>query len=78
MERRGADDWDNRKMEQIAKAYMSLRKEIWAPLAQRTGEKWNVIEQKVTDSTTRSTRYENANMKSPQVHVQRSQEPPSC
>lgn len=47
MERKGADDWDNRKMEQIAKAYMSLRKEIWAPLAQRTGEKWNVVEQKV-------------------------------
>lgn len=47
MERKGADDWDNRKMEQIAKAYMSLRKEIWGPLAQRTGEKWNVVEQKV-------------------------------
>lgn len=47
MERKGADDWDNRKLEIMAKEYMSLRKEIWAPLAQRTGEKWNVVEQKV-------------------------------
>lgn len=49
MERKGADDWDNRKMETIAQEYMKLRKEIWAPLAQRTGEKWNVVEQKVKD-----------------------------
>ncbi len=47
MERKGADDWDTRKMERMAKEYMSLRKEIWGPLAQRTGEKWNVVEQKV-------------------------------
>jgi hypothetical protein len=47
MERRGADDWDTRKMEQIAKEYMAMRKEIWAPLALRTGQKWHVVEQKV-------------------------------
>ena len=47
---RNADDWDARKMQRIAKEYMSLRKEIWAPLAQRTGEKWNVVEQKVRHS----------------------------
>ena len=47
MERKGADDWDTRKMERMAREYMSLRKEIWAPLAQRTGEKWSVVEQKV-------------------------------
>jgi hypothetical protein len=47
MERKGADDWDTRKLEKMAKEYMSLRKEIWAPLALRTGEKWNVVEQKV-------------------------------
>lgn len=46
MERKGADDWDTRKLEKMAKEYMSLRKEIWAPLALRTGEKWNVVEQK--------------------------------
>lgn len=48
MERKGADDWDTRKMEKMAKEYMALRKEIWAPLALRTGEKWNVVEQKVS------------------------------
>jgi len=48
MERKGADDWDSRKMERLAKEYMSLRKEIWMPLAQRTGEKWNVVEQRVS------------------------------
>ncbi|ROT36296.1 hypothetical protein SODALDRAFT_325651 [Sodiomyces alkalinus F11] len=46
MERKGADDWDNRKLELIAKEYMSMRKEIWSGLAARTGEKWNVVEAK--------------------------------
>ncbi|KAG6367829.1 hypothetical protein INS49_002024 [Diaporthe citri] len=46
MERKGADDWDTRKLEKMAKEYMALRKEIWAPLALKTGEKWNVVEQK--------------------------------
>ncbi|KAM4055893.1 MYB-like protein [Hirsutella rhossiliensis] len=46
MERKGADDWDNRKLQQLAKEYMSMRKEIWSGLAARTGEKWNVVEQK--------------------------------
>jgi hypothetical protein len=47
MERKGADDWDTRKLERLSKEYMSMRKEIWTPLAQRCGEKWNVVEQKV-------------------------------
>ncbi|KAF3065793.1 putative myb family transcription factor protein [Daldinia childiae] len=46
MERKGADDWDNRKLERLAKEYMSMRKEIWQPLAARTGEKWLVVEAK--------------------------------
>lgn len=48
MERKGADDWDNRKLERLAKEYMSMRKEIWQPLAARTGEKWIVVEAKVS------------------------------
>jgi hypothetical protein len=47
MERKGADDWDNRKLEQMAKEYMTMRREIWSGLAARTGEKWNVVEAKV-------------------------------
>ncbi|EGR48275.1 uncharacterized protein TRIREDRAFT_4124 [Trichoderma reesei QM6a] len=46
MERRGADDWDARKMQTLAKEYMSMRKEIWSGLAARTGEKWSVVEAK--------------------------------
>ncbi|KAF8851540.1 hypothetical protein BDZ45DRAFT_144106 [Acephala macrosclerotiorum] len=45
MERRSADSWDGRKIENLAKHYMSLRREIWAPLAAQIGEKWNVVEQ---------------------------------
>lgn len=48
MERKGADDWDARKLERIAKEYMGMRKEIWQPLATRVGEKWNVVEAKVS------------------------------
>ena len=47
MERRGQNDFDNRKLERLSKEYMSMRKEIWQPLAQRCGEKWNVVEAQV-------------------------------
>jgi hypothetical protein len=47
LERRGADDWDARKLERLAKEYMNMRREIWQGLAARTGEKWNVVEGKV-------------------------------
>ncbi|OAA36824.1 myb family transcription factor [Metarhizium rileyi] len=46
MERKGADDWDTRKFQHLAKEYMGMRKEIWSGLAARTGEKWNVVESK--------------------------------
>ncbi|KAI1122028.1 hypothetical protein F5Y10DRAFT_83755 [Nemania abortiva] len=46
LERRGTDDWDARKLERLAKDYMSMRKEIWQGLAARTGEKWMVVEAK--------------------------------
>ncbi|KAI0400097.1 hypothetical protein F4802DRAFT_509540 [Xylaria palmicola] len=46
LERRGADDWDARKLERLAKEYMSMRKEMWQGLAARTGEKWIVVEAK--------------------------------
>jgi hypothetical protein len=47
MERRSADDWDGLKLETLAKNYMGMRREIWSGLAAQTGEKWNVVEQKV-------------------------------
>jgi hypothetical protein len=51
MERRGQNDFDNRKLERLCKEYMSMRKEIWQPLASRCGEKWNVVEMQVCFST---------------------------
>jgi hypothetical protein len=47
MEKRSADDWDGLKLEGLAKNYMGMRREIWSSLAEATGEKWNVVEQKV-------------------------------
>lgn len=47
MERRGQNEFDNRKLERLCKEYMTMRKEIWQPLASRCGEKWNVVEMQV-------------------------------
>jgi len=47
MERRNADDLDGIKLENLAKNYMTMRRDIWSGLAAQTGEKWNVVEQKV-------------------------------
>lgn len=51
MERRNTDQWDGYKMQRLAKEYMSMRKEIWEPLAARTGEKWSFVEHKVPPSS---------------------------
>jgi molybdenum cofactor biosynthesis enzyme len=50
MERRSADNWDSLKLAALAKNYMSMRREIWSGLAAQTGEKWNVVKQKVLAS----------------------------
>lgn len=47
MDRRNADDWDNVKLEVLAKEYMAMRRDIWSQLAAKTGEKWGVVEAKV-------------------------------
>lgn len=47
MERRSADDWDGFKLENLAKNYMAMRREIWSGVAAQMGEKWNYVEQKV-------------------------------
>lgn len=44
MERKGVYDYDARKLERIAKEYMGMRKQIWAGLAARVGEKWPAVE----------------------------------
>jgi hypothetical protein len=50
MERRSADDWDGIKLENLAKNYMNMRREIWQGLAAQTGEKWSVVEAKCMSS----------------------------
>lgn len=48
MDRRNAQDWDGVKLETLARAYMEMRQELWQPLANHIGEKWNVVEAKVS------------------------------
>lgn len=47
VERRTIDDWDGQKLECVAKEYMNIRKQMWSMLADRVGEKWQLIESKV-------------------------------
>jgi hypothetical protein len=47
MERRNAEDWDGEKLETLATEYMAVRREMWSVLADRVGEKWQIIEAKV-------------------------------
>jgi hypothetical protein len=48
MERRSAEDWDGGKLEKLAMEYMNMRKDMWTMLAAKVGEKWQVIESKVS------------------------------
>jgi hypothetical protein len=48
MERRSAEDWDGGKLEKLAMEYMNMRKDMWTMLASKVGEKWQVIESKVS------------------------------
>lgn len=47
VERRTHEDWTTTRLDTLAVEYMELRKEIWAPLAVKIGERWNVVEAKV-------------------------------
>lgn len=48
MERRHVEDWDSEKLEALAREYMAMRKDMWEILASRVGEKWQVVEAKVS------------------------------
>ncbi len=51
MARRKAESLENRnKAQRICQEYMTMRKEIWASLAARTGEKWSIVEKLVSIS----------------------------
>lgn len=54
VERRHVEDWDTSKLELLAHEYMACRKEMWEILATRLGERWGVIEAKVSQSMKQS------------------------
>ena len=54
---RSGDEWESQKFEWVAKGYMNLRKQMWSLLADRVGEKWQLVESKVR--ATRSPNDEN-------------------
>ena len=45
--RNNTENWEGVKMETLAKAYNDLREEMWKILADRVGEKWQIVEAKV-------------------------------
>ena len=48
IERRHVEDWDVQKLDLLAQEYMSLRHELWETLASRLGERWTMVEAKVS------------------------------
>ena len=48
IERRHVEDWDAQKLELLAQEYIAVRKEMWEILASRVGERWAVVEAKVS------------------------------
>lgn len=47
IERRHVEEWDHQKLELLAEEYLACRKEMWEVLANRLGERWQVVEAKV-------------------------------
>jgi hypothetical protein len=48
IERRTHEDWTTKRLNSLAVEYLELRKEIWEPLAAKTGERWSVVEAKAS------------------------------
>jgi Myb-like DNA-binding domain len=47
MTKRRSTDWDESRLENLAVNYRQMRGQIWAPLAERLGEKWEHVEKAV-------------------------------
>jgi hypothetical protein len=47
MEIQNAEQWDGVKLSEIAQAYMEVRRDMWRLMAERVGEKWQLVEMKV-------------------------------
>ena len=48
MEKRQSENWDGVKLDSLAKAYIECREEMWQILAEKVGEKWAMVESKVS------------------------------
>ncbi|KAG8627285.1 hypothetical protein KVT40_004768 [Elsinoe batatas] len=46
MERRYQEEWEQDRLEELATAYFDCRKEMWAILGERLGERWGLVEGK--------------------------------
>ena len=56
MEKRNAESWDGIKVEDLAKAYMEVREDMWRLLGEKVGEKWQTVETKVATAPRRPNR----------------------
>ena len=50
-EQQNLEQWDGVRFEELARAYMEVREQIWTILGDRIGEKWTVVEAKVSKSS---------------------------
>ena len=48
MERRNAESWDGPRVEDLARAYLESREDMWRLVAARVNEKWQTVEAKVS------------------------------
>ena len=74
--RNSADNWDGVKMDNLSKAYLQLREQMWKLVADKIGEKWQNVEAKVCHPICDPTKIQR--LTSILVHGKRSQDPPDC
>ena len=48
--RHNTEEWDPAKFDALAVAYLQLREQMWKILADKVGEKWQIVESKVSMS----------------------------
>ncbi|MCJ1257242.1 hypothetical protein MMC24_005067 [Lignoscripta atroalba] len=81
MEKRNADSWDGTvKVEDLARAYMDCRKEMWKILAEKVNEKWELVEIKCMEKGLKNlqtaSRRSNSKPNPPSPRSHRSDEEP--
>jgi hypothetical protein len=49
MTKRRSTDWDEGRLQNLAINYRQMREQIWGPLADKLGEKWEHVEKAVRE-----------------------------